>query len=231
MAKCGEEGGVEALQGPGMMGIWSPSITWKRSTCSSKGSQTGLPRLFISQTGCSFGSKSSTGSKPPFRPLGHTTWSPHCRSLCTSSWQRCLQALLLGAPSIMVLIWPSLDRGTCRAPLLSHKRCMPNYHLCQWVGWVSFTASSKEERHAWCGCAHTVASPNAISPSTVLPGAIKRNAMSHLGLSKSPHAPAHGRGLIAQIESHLWPEIVIERGKNWVLPTPPELTTPRGWCP
>ena len=36
MAKYWEEGGVEALQGPGMMGIWSPSITQERSMCSSK---------------------------------------------------------------------------------------------------------------------------------------------------------------------------------------------------
>ena len=85
MAKHGEEGGVETLQGPGMMGGQSPSIVQERSTCSSEALQTGLPRVFISQMG-SFGSKSSTGSRPPFRPLGLTTCSPHCRSLCTSSW-------------------------------------------------------------------------------------------------------------------------------------------------
>ena len=60
------------LQGLGMMGILSLSLAWERPTCSNKGSETGLPKVFISQMGSS-GSKSSTGSKPPFRPSGHTT--------------------------------------------------------------------------------------------------------------------------------------------------------------
>ena len=53
-----------------------------------------------------------------------------------------------------------------------------------------FTASSKEDTCAWCRCAHTVASPNAISPSMVFLGAIRRNAILPWGFSILPHAPA-----------------------------------------
>ena len=102
-------------------------------------------------------------------------------------------ALLLSTPSIMVLIWPSLDKGTCRVPWLSHTKLYAQLTPLL-MSRVSFlTASSKEERHAWCGCAHTAASLNIISPSMVLPGMIKRYVISCWGFSASPHAPAQER--------------------------------------
>ena len=142
-----EKGGVEALKRPRMMGTWSSSLTQERSTCSSKGLWTGMPRVLISQMG-HFWSQSSTGSKPPFRPSGHTTCSSHCRSLHTSIWWRSPQVILLSAPSIMVLMWPSLARGTCRVPLLSHTKVYAQLSPKS-MSRVSFLAtSSKEERSA-----------------------------------------------------------------------------------
>ena len=104
MAECGEEGGVEAPWGVGVMGIWSLTLTLERSTCNSEGLQTGLLRVSMSQTGSSR-REICMGSKSPFRPLRLTTWSPHCRSLCTFSWLRCPRVLLLSMPSIMALMW------------------------------------------------------------------------------------------------------------------------------
>ena len=120
-AGCGEEGSVEALQGPGMKGILSLSIACGRSTWSCKVLWTGLPRVFIFHTGGS-GTESCTGSSPPFQPSRHTMWLLQCRSLHIYNWWRCLQALWLSAPLIMVLIWPLPDRGTCKASSLSHTK-------------------------------------------------------------------------------------------------------------
>ena len=113
VAECREEGSVEALHGAGAMGIWPPSVTLKRSTCNSKGLQAGLQRVSMSQVGGS-GSKNCIGSKPPFRPLGYTTWFPHYSSFHTFSRLRWPQVLLLGTPCIIVLMCPSQDRGMCK---------------------------------------------------------------------------------------------------------------------
>ena len=48
----------------------------------------------------------NTGTRHPFSPSGYTTWVSNWRSWQTSSWLRNLQALLLGALSIMMLICP-----------------------------------------------------------------------------------------------------------------------------
>ena len=103
---------------------WASDLTpfmLERSTFNSKGSWAGLLRVSMFQTGGS-GSEKHIGSKPPFRCLGHTTWSPHCRSLHTPSWLRCPQALLLGMPSIIALICPLRDRGMCSVSSLSHAK-------------------------------------------------------------------------------------------------------------
>ena len=203
-AEHGEEGSVEALWGPGMRGILSPGIAWGRSTYSGKDSQTGLPRVFISHIGgCD--TESSTGFSPPFKPLWHTTWPPHCRSLCSCNWWRCLQAFLLSTPSIMVLIWPSLDKGTCRVPWLSHMKAFTQLSSMLMIRVSFLTTSSKEKRHAWCCCAHTMASLNAISPLTILPSAIKRYATWHWGFSASSHAPVSERAKSSdQVTSFTW---------------------------
>ena len=75
MGKHREEGGVEVLQGPEVMCIWSPSITWESSTCSSYGLQTGLPRVFISQMG-SLGTK-AVQAPNPHPGLWGTLLDPH----------------------------------------------------------------------------------------------------------------------------------------------------------
>ena len=107
--------------GTEVMGTSSLSFMLERFTCRSDGSWAGLPRASMFQTG---GSEkvNCMGSNSPFRPLGHTTWSPHCKSLHTSSWLRHPQAFVLGALSIITLMCPSLDRGVCNAPSLSHAK-------------------------------------------------------------------------------------------------------------
>ena len=63
-ARCRKEGGVEALQGPGMKGILSLGIAHGKSTWSCEDLQTDLLRVFISHMG-SCGMESCTGSSPP----------------------------------------------------------------------------------------------------------------------------------------------------------------------
>ena len=96
------EGGIEVLQGAGALGIWSPSVTHERSTSRNEGLQVGSPSISMPQTSDP-DSEVHTSSKPPLSPSGYTTWSPHCKSWHTFSWQRCLHALLHGTPSTMVL--------------------------------------------------------------------------------------------------------------------------------
>ena len=138
--------------------------------------------------------------------------------------------ILLGTPHgshIVGAFTPTIGRDACRCscltlhqswcwydpcwigvhvghPHYAAQRCMPNYHLCQWVR-CFLTASSKEESCAWCGCAHTAVSLNAISPSMVLPSTIKRYAISCWGFSVSPHTPAQERAKSSdQVTSLTW---------------------------
>ena len=70
---------------------------------------------------------------------------------------------------------------------------------------VSFiTASSKEEMWAWYGCAHTMASPNAISSLMVPLGYSRRNAKSLQNSPASPQTPTWER-----VESSGWVTSVI----------------------
>ena len=119
MVKWEGEGGVEVLWGARTFGIWSPGVIWERSTSRNDDLWAGLPSISMPWMSDP-DSEVCTSSKPLFSPLGYTTWSPHCKSLPTFSWQRCLHALLHGTPSTMVLKWPSLERGTCWASSLSH---------------------------------------------------------------------------------------------------------------
>ena len=155
-------------------------------------------------------------------------WLLHCRSLHTCNWQRCLQALLLGTPLIMVQIWPSLDRGTCKVPSLSHTKAYAQL-LPMSISRVSFlTTSSRERRHASCGCAHMTVSPNAISPSMVLPGTIKRYTISCWGFSASPHTPMQERAKSSdQVASLTWNH---NRGDRYhEIPIAFGSTPPIGW--
>ena len=219
MAECREEGGVEVPQGAKAMGMWPPSITLKRSTCNSEGLQMGLPRVSMSHTGGSR-SKNCMGSISPFRPLGYTTWFPHCRSLCISSGLRCLQVLLFGMPCIFALMYPSQDKGMCKASSLSCKRQRSNHCLYQWVGWVSMMPHPRRGGVLGVRCTHTATRPKTLSPSMVLSGAFKRNAMSCLGFSMFPHAPAWERARIG---------IMIRKDWYHEIPTPPVLTAPTSW--
>ena len=45
MAECREEGGVEVLQGAGTLGIWSPKVTWERSSIRNDGLLVGSPSI------------------------------------------------------------------------------------------------------------------------------------------------------------------------------------------
>ena len=157
------------------------------------------------------------GSSSPFRPSGHTTWSPHCKTLHTSSWPRHPQAFMLGVPSITTLMCPSLDRGVCNTPSLGHAKaytqslpllissaCLHAASLREWV-WTCFR------------CVHTATRPNTLSPLMVLSGTIKRHTISSLGyivlLSISltwnceggrDHVTPIPLGLMAPIGQHLW---------------------------
>ena len=57
----------------------------------------------------------------------------------------------------------------------------------------SLHASSREERHACYGCAHTMATLNVISPLMVFSGTIRRIARLPQNFSVSSHAPAWER--------------------------------------
>ena len=203
MAECREEGSVEALWGAGAMGIQLPNIMLKRSTCNSKGLQMDSWRVSMSQAGGSR-IKNCTGSKPPFRPSGYTTWFQHCRSLHTSSCLRCSQVLLLGMSCIIVIMYPSQDRGCARHPHWATWRYRPNHCLCQWVGWVSMLPHPKRRGVLGMG-APTLPPGWTLSPTMVLSSAIKRNTMSHLGFSMFPHAPAWERAKSSdQVTSLTW---------------------------
>ena len=83
-----------------------------RSTNISCSSQAGLPEAVAFQRGSSLKVNCEV-SIWPLRPSGHTTRSSYCSSLCTWSWWSQLQASMEGAPSVMVLMWPMLDRCVC----------------------------------------------------------------------------------------------------------------------
>ena len=102
MAMWEGEDGVKIMQGAGASGIWSPSVTQERSTSRNEGSRVESPSTSSPQRSGP-DSKVCTSSKPPFSPSVYTTWSPYCKSLCTSSWQRCPHVHLHGAPLTMAL--------------------------------------------------------------------------------------------------------------------------------
>ena len=54
---------VEVLQGAEVLGIWSPSVTWERSTERNEGLWMHLPSVFMPWTSDS-DKEASTGSKP-----------------------------------------------------------------------------------------------------------------------------------------------------------------------
>ena len=88
---------------------------------------------------------------------------------------------------------PSLDRGVCNVPSLS---CAKEYAqlVPMLISSASLCSASPSELwQDWCGCVHTATRPNTLSPLSVLSGTIRRNAISCLGFSMLPHAPAWKR--------------------------------------
>ena len=71
--------------------------------------------------------------------------------------------------------------GICIIGAYVNQQCEPTCHLTQ------------AGLQAWCGCAHTATRPNTLSPLTVLPSAIRRNAMPCLDFFMLPYAPAWER--------------------------------------
>ena len=219
--------GAEALQGPGKKGILSLSSDCGRSTWSYTCGWIDLPRVFISHMGSCW-MESCTGSSPPFKPSGYTTWLPHSRSLCTCNWQRYPQVLLLGTPLIMALIWPLLDRGTCKVPSLSCTKAYTQL-LPMLISRVSFLAtSSREGRHAWCG-APTPWSAQMPSPPQWSCLVLSRDMPYCIGASLCLPTHLCGRGLRPLAKSHLSPGIMIGRDRYHEIPIASGLTPPIGW--
>ena len=101
--------------------------------------------------------------------------------------------LMLGTPSIIALMCPSLDRGVFNMSSLSP--CKGIHPVGAYVNqqcklWCHLTQGVVV---AWSGCTHTATMLNTLSPLIVLSSTIRRNAMLCLGFSTSPHAPAWER--------------------------------------
>ena len=166
---------------------------------------------------------------PPDTPCGSHIAGAFVPAIGRDAHRCSCLALLLSGPLGMALIWPSLDRGTCRTPSLS---CMKAYAQLSPMSMsrMSFlTASSKEGRHALCGCAHTVASLNAISPLNGLYQVLSRDMPYHIGVSLCLPMPLHGSGLRAPTKSHLSPGIVIGKDRYHEIPPASRPTPPIGW--
>ena len=122
---------------------------------------------------------------------------------------------------IITLRCPSLDRGVCNVPSLSHAKAYAQ-SLPMLISSVSLHATSPMEWWwAWCGCIHIATRLNTLSTLTVLSSTIRRNAISHLGFSTSPHAPAWERAcssdnIISHLELQKW-------GRDHVTPILPGL--------
>ena len=58
-----------------------------------------------------------------------------------------------------------------------------------------WATSARDTRHTWWGCAHMATKPKTLSHSVARLGAIKRKAVSFLGFSVSPQAPAWERAV------------------------------------
>ena len=187
------------------MGTSSLSFMLERFTHRSNGSWVGLLRASMFQAGSSE-KVNHMGSNSPFRPSGHTTWSQHCKNLHSSSWLRNSQASMLGIPSIIILMCPSLDRAVCNAPLLSPVKA--NVQLVSiLIRSVRLCATSPREwRLAWCGCVHTTTRLNTLSPLTALSGTIRINAISCLSfLCHALHLLGRGHVVLTVLSLSLGP--------------------------
>ena len=205
-AQCGEGSGVEVLRGPGMWGILSLGIAHGRSTQSSEHSWTGPPRVSISHTG-GWGTEHCTGSSSPFKPSGQLCSShiagPFAPAIGRDiHWCSCLvlhQSWCWYDPC-----WMGVHVGHTHWA----QRHMSNYHLCQWVRWVSLPPHPWREDMLGVG-APTLWSgwmPSHPQWSSPVPS---RDMPYCVGASLCLPTPLHGRGLRALTKSHLSPGNVI----------------------
>ena len=97
---------------------------------------------------------------------------------------------VLGTPSVNTPMCPSLGRGVCNVPSLSHAKAYA-LSLPMLISSVSLcTTSPREWWQAWCRCVHTATRLDTLSPSMALSSTIRRNTISCLGFSMLPHTPA-----------------------------------------
>ena len=188
-----EEGvGEDVLQRAKTSDEWSPGGIWGRSTVRNEGLQAGLPSVFMPWASASDW-EVSTGSKPPFNPLGYTTWSPHCNSWCTSSWKR--------HPTCSYLVhhqsW-CWDAPLCWEAHLEHlhwtaQKCRPNYHQSWWAGWVLLPPHPRKRSMPGMGepIPWSDWMPSLLQWFFGVP--IRRKARSPQNFLASPHVPEQER--------------------------------------
>ena len=111
---CVGEVGAKVLWGAEASGTQLPGVNWERFTYKNVGSSS-----ILALQDSDSGSDVTISSRLLLIPSRYTTWLSNCKSRCTSNWQRWPCELLLGNPSIIVLRWPSLGRGTCWASPLN----------------------------------------------------------------------------------------------------------------
>ena len=92
-----------------------------RSTSISCGLWVGSPGSAMSQRG-SLWKVNYKASSLLFKPSRHTTMSLCCNSLCICSWWSQPQATMLGMPSVIVLMCPSLNRATWKRASFSQTK-------------------------------------------------------------------------------------------------------------
>ena len=169
-------------------------VVLHKSTSIMVGFHVASPLVAASQVSSSSKSKTKASS-PVLCPPGQTTHSLHCSNLHASNWWRKPQGFLWGLPSIRMLRCPSLDSGACSTALFIHTKVYSQSRPSSASKTRCWAASARDTRHTWQVCAHTATRPKILLHLVARLGAIKRKAISFLGLSTFPQAPASERAV------------------------------------
>ena len=182
---------VEKRGGTGVVLIASGFVP-QRSTSIMEGPLVASRAVVAFQSSSSLRSNTKASS-PTFSPPGQTTCFPHYSNVHACNWWRRQQAFLWGLPSIRTPRCPSLDSGMCNTVSFIQMKAYGQSRPLSASKIRCQAASTRDTRHTWWACTQTAIRLKILLHPMARLGAIRRKAISFLGFSEFPKAPAWER--------------------------------------